>query len=107
MGDNLGPNGLRMGSNHDARRLGIAVRSIRLNGSGTAIELDYAAPALAGGRFHDPEPEARHRWTTGSAPLPRAALALFDGRVELTLEIVSTAKYPRAEPAEPARLEAA
>jgi hypothetical protein len=47
MGDNLGPNGLRMGSNHDARRLGIAVRSIRLNGSGTAIELDYAAPALA------------------------------------------------------------
>jgi hypothetical protein len=103
MGDNLGPNGLRMGINHDARRLGIAVRSIRLSGSGTAIELDYAAPALAEAGFHDPEPDPRQRWTTGSAPLPHAALALFRG----PLEIVCTAKYPRAEPADAGRAKAA
>jgi hypothetical protein len=96
-----------MGINHDARRLGIAVRSIRLSGSGTAIEFDYAAPALAEAGFHDPEPDPRQRWTTGSAPLPHAALALFTGPLELTLEIVCTAKYPRAEPADAGRAKAA
>jgi hypothetical protein len=44
---------------------------------------------LSEGRVPHPETEARQRWTTGFALPPQAALALFDGSVEVTLYIVS------------------
>jgi hypothetical protein len=61
---------------------------------------------LAAG-FHDPEPEARHRWTTGFAPLPHAVIALFDGPIEVTLGIVCTGKYPLRDLADAACVAAA
>ena len=85
-----------MGLNHDARRLGVALRSISLRGAGCAIDLDYDSPWLDDG-FHRPEHSARHRWTNGHAPLPRDCHRLFDGEIEVLLEIVCTARYPLAD----------
>ena len=97
---------MRMGLNHDARRVGVAIRSIRLCGEGAGIDIDYDSDWLADG-FGDPEPAARHRWTTGWAPLPRRCHRLFEGPFELMLDIVCTARYPLATPADAARAEVA
>ena len=75
---------------------GVALRSISLRGAGCAIDLDYDSPWLDDG-FHRPEHSARHRWTNGHAPLPRDCHRLFDGEIEVLLEIVCTARYPLAD----------
>ena len=89
---------MEMGINHDPRRVGVAIRSIELQGSGYRLAIGYDSPRLADG-FNNAEPEERQCWTTGAAPLPRTALAPFDGPFEVLIEVVCTAKYPLVEEA--------
>jgi hypothetical protein len=97
---------MAMGINHDPRRVGVALRTIRLVGDNATIDLDFDSPWLHAG-FNDPEPEARQRWTTGYTPFPRNCHRLFEGPFELTVDVVCTAKYPLAEPADAAHAAAA
>ena len=87
---------MRMGLNHDPRRLGVAIRAMTLNGDEARVDLPCTSPLLTAG-FHHPEPEPRHRWTTGQAVLPRAALTLFDGPFDVLVQVVCTARYPLVE----------
>jgi hypothetical protein len=90
---------MRMGINHDTRRLGVAVRSIVVRGAEAQFDIGYDSSWLTDG-FHDPELGPKHRWTTGSAPFPRQCQRLFDGPLEIAISVVCTAKYPLAtEPA--------
>jgi len=84
---------LRMGHNHDPRRLGVALRSLRLLSRDCALDLPFDSAWLADG-FNNPEPELRHRWTTGYAPLPPQCHGLLSGPFEIALDIVSTTQYP-------------
>jgi hypothetical protein len=87
---------MEMGINHDPRRVGVAIRSIELHGSGYRLAIGYDSPRLADG-FNNAEPEERQCWTTGASPLLRTALALFDGPFEVLIEVVCTARYPVPE----------
>src|SRR5579872_4791108 len=87
---------MRMGLTHDPRRLGVALRSIALRGSGVETRVDYDSVLLSDG-FDEPEPGPRHRWTNGRAALPRAASRVFDGAFELSLDVVCTSRYPVAD----------
>ena len=89
-----------MGVNHDDRRLGVAVRSIALAGSGCTLDLRYDAPQLKTG-FHRPEPVCGHRWTSGAAALPGSLFAPFDGPFDMAIEIGCVAKYPLTPEGEP------
>ena len=69
---------MRVGINHDPRRLGVAIHSISLRGDGASLDIDWDSPWLGTG-FNDSEPEGRQCWTLGAAPLPRHCHRLFDG----------------------------
>ena len=88
---------MRLGLNHDPRCLGVGIRSIALRDPSCALDLDYESPWLGDG-FNRPEPELGHRWTDGAAWLPGAALALFGGAFELSIDVGCTTRYPLAGP---------
>jgi autotransporter-associated beta strand protein len=82
-----------IGRGHDIRRLGVAVRSLKLSGAELTAELPFDSPLLAVG-FHNPEAERTMRWTNGNAAVPTRALIAFAGAFELTVHVVATLPYP-------------
>ena len=69
----------------DRRRLGVAVRRIRLRGRRLELDLPHDDPSLAEG-FHPAEPG--HRWTDGAGVIPpqwlRALQEGFDVEIEIS-----------------------
>ncbi|MBV9861509.1 MAG: Hint domain-containing protein [Alphaproteobacteria bacterium] len=85
-----------IGRNLELRRLGVALRSIVLRAAGVSVALNYDSPLLCDG-FHEPEPDPAFCWTDGDARMPGRALLLFEGPLEVALEIGATIDYPRAQ----------
>ncbi|MBV9859718.1 MAG: Hint domain-containing protein [Alphaproteobacteria bacterium] len=79
------------GHNPDRRRLGVAIRSMSLQGSGAIIALSHDSPLLRDG-FHEAEDELR--WTDGDAVVPSQALLAFPGGFELVLRLGDGIAYP-------------
>jgi autotransporter-associated beta strand protein len=82
-----------IGRGHDIRRLGVAVRSLKLTGAELTAELPFDSPLLADG-FHTAEAERTMRWTNGHAAVPTRALIAFAGEFELAVHVVATLPYP-------------
>jgi hypothetical protein len=87
-----------LGLSRDPRRLGVAIRQVRLWQGPNLHLLSAADPALTAG-FHPYEPDANLRWTNGAARLPAAGRG--DAVCELEVILAGTMHYPL--PAEPDR----
>jgi hypothetical protein len=89
-----------VGLARDARPLGIAVRRIAVRQGSRFVVLRANDPRLAEG-FHPYEADGHLRWTNGTATLPAAAFAPFQGAMEVVLHVAATTYYPC--PNDPAR----
>jgi hypothetical protein len=83
-----------LGLARDPRRLGVAVRQIRLWHGARLRVLDASDPLLADG-FHGFEADNGFRWTDGDASVPAALFAGSDGACELELLVTGSTQYPR------------
>jgi hypothetical protein len=82
-----------LGLVRDPRRLGVAVRQIRLWQGERLLLLEAADPSLTEG-FHEFEPADGLRWTDGNALLPATFLAGVDGPWELEVLTGGATYYP-------------
>ena len=75
-----------LGTNHDQRRLGVALRRIVLSQRELRLEIAAGSPVLAEG-FHPHETEGDWRWTDGTGVLPSSILSIFVAEQPIDVEI--------------------
>ena len=81
-----------LGLARDPRVLGVAIRRLVLR-RGTRFRIIEPKTAELTDGFHTFEPEFNARWTDGSAGLPAAWFAAFDGATELVIHLAATTQY--------------
>jgi hypothetical protein len=82
-----------LGTGRDPRRLGVAVRQIRVWQGARVRVMAASDPALTAG-FHGYEPALGVRWTDGAGVLPAALFAGIEGACELEVLLGGTTRYP-------------
>jgi autotransporter-associated beta strand protein len=92
-----------IGRSHDLRRLGVAIRSLKLEAAELTTHLTSGSALLHEG-FHPGETERKLRWTDGNAAVPARALLAFEGEFTLTVELAAGAmEYPLTHADRPRR----
>jgi hypothetical protein len=86
----------QLGLARDPRRLGVALRSVRL-WQGARLRLIEASQALLAEGFHLYEEDNGFRWTDGNASLPAELFDGVEGSFELELHVACTTRYPLVE----------
>ena len=84
-----------LGFARDPRRLGVALRRVRIRQGAKFMLVDADDERLTAG-FHDYEPAENIRWTDGHAELPIQAFARFDAGAEVVVHLGGATRYPVA-----------